>query len=316
MPDVYIKTPNLDSIFEKWKNQEVRRNKKKMEKEFGTKGAVFSLNQISAAEFVKNTNKEAAIYFAIKKSTAPAKGSEIKTIPASRINREVFYSFKGQKVNKENWKDKEKVPIFESIKQIPCDSCKGKGFTQQKCKSCKGSGKVQLKGTVLVGENKEKKTHVFEIPCAECYGTGNIQARCRECGGHKYNFQYEIRPVPFITVVTGIPVLHASTRKYEKEIGEDLHKLIKEVEGIKFKDFKTLEAKAEASLGYFNKNIKKAISLAKSDYTQFQKDKNAEIITQIHLFPLIQLICTTKRGSNFEIYSIGSQNGFIIYSTF
>ncbi|MFX1417748.1 MAG: hypothetical protein ACFE9N_02380, partial [Promethearchaeota archaeon] len=64
MPDVRIKTPNLDDIFEKWKQKAARTDRKKMEKQFGTKGAVFSLDAISAAEYVKDTNKEAAIYFA------------------------------------------------------------------------------------------------------------------------------------------------------------------------------------------------------------------------------------------------------------
>ncbi|MBA7530513.1 hypothetical protein ES705_22721 [subsurface metagenome] len=52
MPDVRIKTPNLDEIFEKWKQRAVRKDKKKMEKQFGTKGAVFSLDAVSAAEYV------------------------------------------------------------------------------------------------------------------------------------------------------------------------------------------------------------------------------------------------------------------------
>ncbi|KKM61222.1 hypothetical protein LCGC14_1533840, partial [marine sediment metagenome] len=44
MPDVRIKTPNLDDIFNKWKQKAVRKDRKKMEKEFGTKGAMFSLD--------------------------------------------------------------------------------------------------------------------------------------------------------------------------------------------------------------------------------------------------------------------------------
>jgi len=68
LPDVRIKTPNLDEIFEKWKQSSVRKDKKKMEKQFGTKGAIFSLDAVSAAEYVKDTQKEAAIYFAIKKN--------------------------------------------------------------------------------------------------------------------------------------------------------------------------------------------------------------------------------------------------------
>jgi len=57
LPDVRIKTPNLDEIFEKWKQRSIRKDKKKMEKQFGTKGAVFSLDAVSAAEYVKDTRK-------------------------------------------------------------------------------------------------------------------------------------------------------------------------------------------------------------------------------------------------------------------
>ena len=47
MPDIIIKTPNLDDIFEKWKQDTNRKNKKGLEKQFGTKGSVFSLDVIS-----------------------------------------------------------------------------------------------------------------------------------------------------------------------------------------------------------------------------------------------------------------------------
>jgi hypothetical protein len=318
MPDVYIKTPNLDAIFEKWKNSAVRKSKKKLEKEFGTKGAVFSLNTISAAESVKDTLKEAAIYFAIKKTIAPVKGKDQSNLtPAPRLSRETFYSFKGTQVNKDNWKGKEKVPILESLKGVACKSCKGKGYSDLKCRSCKGTGKIQENWNVLVGENQDKQKKLFDYPCGECYGTGNIREQCKQCGGHKNLYGYDIGPVPFKTVVSGTPVLHSSAQtKYEREIEQDLHKLIKEVEGIKFNDFKTLDQKTEASLGYYNKNIKKTISSAGSDYNKAKKDSDTEVVSQIYLFPMIQLICESKRGSKFEIYSIGSGNKFMIYSNF
>jgi len=131
------------------------------------------------------------------------------------------------------------------------------------------------------------------------------------------NDKYEILPVPFKSVVSGAPVLHSSAQtKYEKEIEKDLHELIENVEGIRFTDFKTLENKAEASLGYWNKNIKKTIGNAKSDYQKYDKDKDTKINSQLYLFPMIQLFCETKRGSKFEIYSIGNAQKFIIYSNF
>ena len=127
---VRIKTPNLDEIFEKWKQKAARKDRKKMEKQFGTKGAVFSLDAISAAEYVKDTMKEAAIYFAVKKSLGPAPtGKEENLVMAPKVGREQYYSFKGAgKIDKEKWKGDEKVPHFESIQTVPCKNCRGKGY--------------------------------------------------------------------------------------------------------------------------------------------------------------------------------------------
>ncbi|NHJ20862.1 MAG: hypothetical protein EAX91_07975 [Candidatus Lokiarchaeota archaeon] len=316
---VRIKTPNLDDIFEKWKLQSVRNDKKKMEKQFGTKGAVFTLDAISAAEYVKDTQKEAAIYFAIKKTVgAVPKGTEEKTVLAPKVPRETFYSFKGtSKVNKENWKGDDKVPTYETIQAVSCKKCNGKGYIEDKCRICKGTGKIEEKLGILTGEEQKKEDKTFSYSCGVCYGSGTSKEPCRDCGGHKSLYKYQILPVPYKTVVTGIPVLHSSAQtKYEKEIERDLHQMIEEVEGIRFNDFKELESKAEPSLGYWNKNIKKTISSAGSDFKTYDKDKEAQITTQIYLFPMIQMFCETKKGSKFEIYSLGSANKFMIYSNF
>ncbi len=316
---VKIKTPNLDAIFEKWKQTTVRKDRKKMEKQFGTKGAVFTLDAISAAEYVKDTMKEAAIYFAVKKSLGPvAEGKDEKTVVASKVARGEYYSLKGSgQVTKDNWKGDELVPMYETIQSVTCKKCNGKGYIEDKCKACNGTGKIQEDVLVYVGEEQKKEKKTFTYPCGACYGTGNRTEHCKECDGHKNLYKYQILPVPFKTVITGVPVLHSSAQtKYEKEMGDDLHKMLEEVEGIKFSDFKTLDSKAEASLGYWNKNIKKTISSAGSDYKTHEKDKDSQITTQIYLFPMIQMFCETKKGSKFEIYSIGSDTKFMIYSNF
>lgn len=318
MPDVIIKSPNLDDVFEKWKQTTLRKSKKKLEKEFGTKGAVFSLDNISAAETVKETEKEAAIYFEIKKTVAPTKGKEEKELlSAEKVEKKTFFTFKGKSVNKDNWKDDDIVPIYETLKAVPCKECGGKGYKEDKCKICKGSGKIQDKILVLTGEEKAKDKKIFSYSCGNCYGTGKVTEKCSKCGGHKNFYEYEILPVPYKTVVEGKPILYSSAKtKYEKEIGQDLHNLIEEVEGIKFNDVKTLDKKSEASLGYYNKNIKKAISKAIGDYKDYNKDDNTKITSPIYLFPVIQMFCETKRGKSFEIYSIGSDKKFITFSNF
>jgi len=319
LPDVRIKTPNLDEIFEKWKQRAVRSDKKKMEKQFGTKGAIFSLDAISAAEYVKDTQKEAAIYFAIKKTVGEiSKETDDNTVLAPKVVRETFYSFKGKgKIDKSDWKGDEMVPTYETLQNVPCKKCSGKGYVENKCKTCKGTGKIEENLQVLTGEEQKKEVKPFSYPCGVCYGTGTSKEQCKDCGGHKNFYKYQVLPVPFKTVVTGIPVLHSSAQtKYEKEIERDLHQMIEDVEGIKFNDLKELETKSEASLGYWNKDIKKTINSAGSDYKSHSKDKEAQITTQIYLFPMIQMFCETKRGSKFEIYSLGSANKFMIYSNF
>jgi hypothetical protein len=318
MPDVKIKTPNLDNIFEKWKETANKKDHKRLEKEFGTKGAVFTLEAISAAEYVvPPALKGAAIYFSVKKTVAPVKGKEENLVIAPRVSRETFYEFKSSSVNKDNWKGAEKVPIYSSITAVPCKECSGKGYVEDKCRSCKGTGKIEDTVIVLEGEKQEKQKKPFDYPCPDCYGSGKIQYKCKECGGYKNLYKYEILPVPFKSVVTGIPILHSSLQtKYEKEIGKDLQDLIEQVEGIKFSEFKDLDDKAEASLGYWDKEVKKTINAANNDYKTYEKDKNSQITSQIYLFPMIQLNCKSKRGSKFEIYSIGSENSFMIYSNF
>ncbi len=312
-----IKTPNLDDIFEKWKNSAARKDRKKLEKQFGTKGAVFSLDAISAAEYVVDNMKEAAIYFSIKKTVGLSTDKDETVVMAPRLSKVQFYSFKGaSKIDKDNWKGDDSVPMFDSITPVPCKTCKGKGYTEKRC-SCKGEGKITETWQVIEGEEQNKVKKTFQYSCPECYGTGNLHIQCKDCKGYKNLYKYQTLPVPFKTVVTGIPVLHSSAQtKYEKEIEKDLHQLIEEVEGIKFTEFKELESKAEASLGYYNKKISKTIGDAKSDYRMYEKDKDATIQSQIYLFPMIQLMCNTKKGSKFEIYSIGSDQKFIIYSNF
>ncbi len=317
MPSVRIKTPNLDDIFERWKQKAARTQRKIMEKQFGTKGSVFSLDAISAAEYVvPPALKGAAIYFSIQKTVSASTKKEENLVSAPRLGRETFYLFRG-KVNKEIWKGGAEVPMYDSIKTVSCKNCRGNGYIEDKCKTCKGTGKIAEDWNVITGEAQKKEKKTFEYPCGDCFGTGKLQYPCKECGGHKNLYKYGILPVPFQTVVSGLPILHSSLQtKYEKEIGKDLQVLIEKVEAIKFGNFKDLNDKAEGSLGYWDKNVKKTINTAGNDYKKFEKDKETKIVSQIYLFPMIRLNCATKKGKKFEIYSLGSEANFFVYSNF
>ena len=51
-------------------------------------------------------------------------------------------------------------------------------------------------------------------------------------------------------------------------------------------------------------------------WESYEKDKDTQIVTQIYLFPMIRLNCKSKKGSSFEVYSIGSETKFMIFSNF
>ena len=74
--------------------------------------------------------------------------------------------------------------------------------------------------------------------------------------------------------------------------------------------------KQKQPTGAYYITIKKTISNAGNDYKKYEKDKDSQIQSQIHLFPMIQMMCQTKKGNKFEIYSIGSGNKFMVFSDF
>jgi len=79
---------------------------------------------------------------------------------------------------------------------------------------------------------------------------------------------------------------------------------------------KIIASSQDKSLSQFLKESLEEKVREESDYNKAQKDSDIEVITQIYLFPLIQMFCETKKGKKFEIYSLGSANKFMIYSNF
>ena len=72
----------------------------------------------------------------------------------------------------------------------------------------------------------------------------------------------------------------------------------------------------EPNLGYYNKNISKTIKTAGGEYQKFTKSKDHNIKSPIYVFPMIQLICESKKGRKFEIYAVGSEQKFFTYDNF
>ncbi len=317
MPEVRIKSPNIDDIFNKWKQKAYRRKKKELEKQFGTKGAVFSLDTISAGETVKETMKEASIYFLVEQKVESFKDQKEERGDIKELSKNSFYSLRGAKIDKKKWKGLDIVPMFDTIENVSCSDCKGKGYTETKCKECTNGNKT-TDMVVLTGAEAKKEKKPFKYNCNVCYKTGVIRNRCKTCDGYGTTYKWKLLPVPFISKMANVPKLYSSApTKYEKQIGEELGEVIESVEGIKFTNVKELSDKTiEPNLGYYNKNISKVVKRAANDYQKFEKDKDYKIKSPIYVFPLIQIFCESKKGKKFEIYAVGSEQKFITYSNF
>jgi hypothetical protein len=94
---VNIKSPNPDDIWDAWKRKNVKTQS--LEKHYGIKGAVFKLDDISAAEFVKDVHKATLIYFEVEtKITGSGKKGKLEKIPVSKMEGS-FISLQGLWIN-------------------------------------------------------------------------------------------------------------------------------------------------------------------------------------------------------------------------
>ncbi|WP_371805288.1 hypothetical protein [Candidatus Lokiarchaeum ossiferum] len=270
MSPVTIKSANPDDIWDRWKKKAVK--SQKLEKHYGVKGAVFNLDNITAAEFVKGVTKAAIVFFEksyeVKvQNIAPKKEKgDVRDIEKMK-----FYQFKSNPVKTE-WKGDEEVPFAATLTKENCSKCTGKGGVVCKkcngtklvicpdcnnkaksCKSCEGTGKYMIEVKVL-DEKNNKTTKKIEVKCNECYGTGKLTCTrcggmgkiackncnatgfnsCSECRGHGSLFTYQIKPVPFKHESSAEPILLSSIKLsgLEKELGKEIQKTIEQVEGI------------------------------------------------------------------------------------
>jgi len=348
-----IKSPNPDVICSSWKQKMSR--KIKLEKHYKTKGAVFSLDNITAAEYVKAVNKAAIIFYEeiyeAKTSVAPKK---IKQGNLKSLQKEQFYEFKTVAIKSE-WKGPDEVAYLNSIQQYSCTSCKGSGrVTCSKCngrrevtcpnckgsaiscKNCNSTGKTTYKLSVIDQQNNKRNVEQQvpcpvcsgnrRIACYKCGGTGKIpcdscQAEgtktCKECNGHGVLFKWVIQPVPFKTEKTATPVILSSTKVsgFEKEMGLEIQQAIERVEGIVLRDpYNEMNQRfVEPSLGYFNKDISKIMNEAHKSFKNAEKKQGYSIKKPVYIFPLIALDCETAKGKKFQVFSIGSERGYLVF---
>ncbi|MBS7250724.1 MAG: hypothetical protein KIH08_09090, partial [Candidatus Freyarchaeota archaeon] len=152
-----MKSPTADDVFKKWLE---RTDLGKLEKAFSVKHVKFERSNVSASESVKNVEKHAVFFFHSKIEPSISKEAEKKLVDIDELRKVTFYDFGNKQVDLTEWKDKNLVPLYSSIREVSCSECNGKGFIA--CDKCKGSGTLE---------------------CKKCKGTGSLT--CDACKGEK-----------------------------------------------------------------------------------------------------------------------------------
>lgn len=318
---VEIKSPNPDEIWERWKQKMAQKDMKSLKKAYDVRGAKFSLENITAAEYVKDVEKEAAVFIEtilrIKRKKADAKKFQVDW---KKLEKERFFVFKDE-VDKTAWKYDDMTATFNSITPVECPSCGGHGYgsSEKKCRNCGGDGKYELRLDVYNEKGDKVKTD-FSVPCPRCYGQGKTfdTSECGNCKGTGVVYKYSVISTPFKSVSDNNIIFVPSTdvSGFSQEMGDEILKAVQNVGGIALKKpGKYLKQKyIEPQLGYYSKNIKKMLKNASKDLKKAEKDDNISIQRPGYVFPLIKLYCETKKGKKFNIYSIGSSEKFIVFS--
>lgn len=318
---VVIKSPNPDEIWEKWKENVARKNMKSLKKAYDVRGAQFSLENITAAEYVKDVEKEAAVFIEtvlkIQRKREKPKDYEVDW---KKLEKERFFIFTDE-VDKTEWKGDDMEATFNSIKPVKCPKCDGLGYhkDEKKCRNCGGDGQYELSMDVY-DENGDKMKKDFSVQCPRCYGEGKTYERdeCGECKGTGSLYKYNVISTPYKQVSENQLIFVPSTdvSGFEKEMGKEIQKAVQNVGGIPLKKpHKQLKQKyVEPNLGYYEKSIKKMLKNASKDLKKARKNDDLSVQTPAYIFPLIKLNCETRKGKSFNVYSLGSADKFIVFS--
>jgi hypothetical protein len=227
---------------------------------------------------------------------------------------------------------------------VACKKCDNKGNIT--CKSCeKRPGKliIELEIREVRDGKLSKVKRQITVLCPDCYGKSSIS--CPECGGKGGNVCQKCRAsgrkvcktcdgMAKIFEITRIPVpflIEAATnsnfyysRRYAKElagIGKDLTEVaLKEVEGIEFGDRKRLNKKdlvqalGEVKLDKdIENNMKDALNSLENMERSYKKGSGIEEpLYPIVAYPMSILHVETKKGKKFKLFSIGSEQRFLV----
>jgi hypothetical protein len=277
---IIIKTPNADAIFARFKQ---KANRKDLEDIYGVKKAAFNPDNVTAAEFVKNVQKEAVFYFESELSVKPSGKTETRRATYKDVEKVKFYDFP-KSVKRSDWKGEVIVPMYKSLQNLKCETCKstgkkackhcnGTGYLKctdcdgtglKKCYKCDGKGKQFIEVDVYDESGKKSERKQVSIQCTSCFGSGKLTCDkcsgltknpCKTCGGLRFEpceeclgtgnlWSYNIAPVPFQEEHGMNPVIIPSFKtNIQKEMGKDLEGLLEKVNGIVLKTDKDLSRK-------------------------------------------------------------------------
>ncbi len=324
--DVF-RCPTPDEIFISWVNS---LSDSKIRHYFLEKKARIDRSRISPAENIDRVEKIVVglIFFKVKVTPKYVE----KTIKISNVKKVEFYDYDTMTA----------VPIFSSIKQIPCKTCTGTGTItcdrcngngKIQCKSCKGTGKttcpdcngrgkISIEVRVRVSKEKIEKRKI-SVPCPRCHGSGKIPCRdcgglgfnscskcngsgkidCKDCDGYGHLLKYRVGP----TVSGERTVRYISPKSLIKssELKETLS-FLKEIEGIKITSFDEIaEDKLIRVLGFEPENYNEFKADTKR-IIEKTKSNVPKLSYNIIVYPIIKIHVKTVKNKKALIIGIGS----------
>jgi hypothetical protein len=343
-----MKSPSADDVFAKWLEHA---DMGKLEKLFSVKHVQFERSNVSAAESVKNVEKHAVFFFHSKIEPSSRAEGEKNVVNYEDLQKVNFHHFGNKEVDSTEWKDKNMVPLHESVNEIKCDECSGKGSIMcDKCKgtgvlgckkcngtgnitcpTCKGDKKLYLKLKVMTEGKKSEEQMAHNcytcggtgtIKCNNCGGTGKVECdkchgdaktTCKKCKGTGTLYEYTNGPVPFKT--EGIPNIFYKS-EFDKTLADTINKEFSNIEGITFKDYNDLnEKEITPQLGFYNKEVEDKMNKAKNAFKDLEKKGANRAETPeypIYVYPLLKLDMETPKGKKFSVFSIGTEKKYVV----
>lgn len=232
---------------------------------------------------------------------------------------------------------------------VTCKHCEGSGLVVCKncknikdlqCRECKGEGSITYKFDIYNEQQNKIETQKREITCWNCHGKQTVV--CKECGDTKqvvcHNchaqggttckvclgtgmmFTLPLSPVPF---GSHDEVYFFWDSEMEKRMSKSkilqkghLHELLdqKDVQPIRIDALKQLDQKRlEEQLGFWNKEASNQVKECKKSFENLKKRGIEEPQFPIEIYALQKIDIETYKKKKFTIYSIGSQDGYIVF---